>query len=1060
MSFIVYKSSAGSGKTFTLVSEYLNLVLPEPENFRYILAITFTNKAANEMKERIIGSLTEIANYREYPESNVVRLIMKEIVDRSHKSLDTIAGNAEKTLKLILHNYSDFAISTIDSFMHRVIRSFAFDLHLPLKFEVEMDQDELLSKIIDILISRVGTEEQLTKILIGFTLSKAGDEKNWNIEKDIQDIASYILKENGYEFIQKIKTLTFEDFSKINVVINKFIRDFEKAVTDLAYEADGIIESKDIPPEAFYQGKNGIGTYFENLKKGRFDKLEPNLHVRNTIDNNKWYAGKSTQSEKEEIDRIKADLIGYYQKIDGLVNTYKAQYILWKEILKNLYPVALLNEVSGILTEYKSENEIILISEFNKRISEVVLKEPVPFIYERIGEKYRHYLIDEFQDTSVMQWQNLLPLVENSLATNGINMIVGDGKQAIYRWREGEVEQFNMLPIIYKCPDDPVMAGRQNILERNYEARELRNNFRSAKEIIEFNNDFFKFISAKLPENFRAIYDDVVQVCNPEKTGGMIQIEFYDKENNEQAFCEFNLEKVAGIISDLKNEGFQFSDIAILCRSNKNANTLSRELMLRQIPIISSESLQMSGSIEVRLLIAIMKLIVNRFDKIAQAEAISYLVKKGMLQGSIHEQFRTFGIYLNKDFAFTEPVDFFKSLRDNGFQLDFLSLSRETVYGITEELLRVFNLNLKADPYIQFFLDAVFKFSKEKNENMGSFLDWWANKGYKQSIIMPSGTDAVQVMTIHKAKGLEFPIVIYPFANEKHTKPRNKMWIELDEKNLPGLKTTLVNESQALLKTIYSRLYTEENDKLMLDLINLLYVVLTRPTHRLYVYTEMPSGSKDAADSVSGFLKDFLNHKGLWKEDQTNYFFGSKTIPERKIRSHLTPFQLDIFYSSRWRNRMMLSLQAFKNWDIVEQKNRDWGILIHNILSRTTIPGDFASILEGFESEGIISLFEKTEIHKVLDSFISWPEVNRYFEPELKIMAEPEILLPGGKTYRPDRIVFNNNDTLVIDFKTGKPDDRHKEQVKFYVSLLNEMAFPNVKGVLLYVYEPEPVVLV
>ncbi len=1060
MSFTVYKSSAGSGKTFTLVSEYLNLVLPEPDNFRHILAITFTNKAANEMKERIIGSLMEIANYREYSDSNAVRLIMKEMADRSHKSLDTIAGNAEQTLKLILHNYSDFAISTIDSFMHRVIRSFAFDLHLPLKFEVEIDQEDILSKVVDILISRVGTEEQLTQILIGFTLSKAGDEKNWNIEKDIRDIANYILKENGYEFIQKIKTLTLEDFSRINVKIKKFIRDFEKSVTDLAYEADRIIKSRDIPVEAFFQGKNGIGGYFEKLKKGRFDKPEPNLHVKNTIDNDKWYAGKSTQAEKEEIDTVKADLIGYYHQIDGLVNTYMAQYILWKEIIKNLYPVALLNEISGIMNEYKSENDIILISEFNKRISEIVLKEPIPFIYERIGEKYRHYLIDEFQDTSVMQWRNLLPLIENSLATNGFNMVVGDGKQAIYRWREGEVEQFVMLPKIYKCPDDPVMTERQNILERNYKGRELRNNYRSAKEIIEFNNDFFKFISAKLPGNFKVIYDDVVQEMNPEKSGGMIQIEFYDKENNELSFSEFNLEKVTSLIRDLKNEGFHFSDIAILCRSNKNANILSRELLLRQIPIISSESLEMSGSIEVRLLIAIMKLIVNRFDLIAQAEAISYLVQKGILQGGIHDQFRKFGIFRNKDIASSEPVDFFKSLRDNGFKLDFLTLSRDTLYGITEELLRVFNLNLKADPYIQFFLDAVFKFSKEKNENLDSFLEWWSNKGYKQSIVIPAGTDAIQVMTIHKAKGLEFPVVIYPFANEKHTKPRNKMWIELYEKNLPELKTTLVNESQALLKTNYSQLYMEENDKLLLDLINLLYVVMTRPTHRLYVYTEMPAGSKDAAESVSGFFKDFLDQKGLWKEDKTNYTWGSKTIAERKKRGHLASFQLTHFHSSRWRNRMMLSLQALKNWDIIEQKNRDWGTIIHTILSRTTNPGDIIALLDSCESEGIISLFEKTEIQKVLSSFISRSEVRRYFETGLTIMSEPEILLPSGKIFRPDRIVFYKNETLVIDFKTGKPDDRHKEQVNFYVSLLKEMAYPNVKGILLYVHEPEPVVFV
>jgi ATP-dependent exoDNAse (exonuclease V) beta subunit len=1057
MSFTVYKSSAGSGKTFTLVKEYLNLVLPEPSGFRHILAITFTNKAANEMKERIINSLKEIAGMKDNPESKSVKYIVPDLSKSSGLSPQTLSANAEMVLKYILHEYSDFAISTIDSFVHRVIRSFAFDLHLPLNFDVEMDTDELMGKVIDILISRVGSDEELTRTLVNFIQSKTDDEKSWNVEHDLREISEYLLKEDGQEHLDKLKTLNLEDFYVISTQILEVVNRFEKTISGFATYADDIIKSKGIPQNSFYQGKNGIGVYFVNLSKGRFDKLEPNSYVRATIEEDKWHSGKASPVDKQEIDEIKTDLIDCYTKIIQFSGYHLQQYRVLSEIRKNIYPLAVLNEIAKVVEEYKTDNEILLISEFNKKISNIVLNEPVPFIYERMGEKYRHFLIDEFQDTSLMQWQNLLPLIENSLATNQFNMVVGDGKQAIYRWRGGEVEQFAGLPKIFQCPDEPFMHQRQKILERNYNPKFLQNNYRSKKEIVEFNNDFFTCLAERLPEQYQNIYHDVVQQFDAENTGGYIQFSFYDPGIADLTVDEFNLEQVRHTINELRADGFRLKDIAILCRNNKNAGFLSQELLKLNLPVVSSESLQLSSSPEVRLLIASMRLLVNPQDKIAQVEVVNYLVRRGDLKQNLHEQLVAFGLVVLNAEARDEQKDFFTVLAQNNIYLNVFTLKNYTLYDLTEELIRIFDFHKKADPYIQFFLDAVLKFSREQNEELADFIRWWDQKGFKQSIIVPSGIDAVQVMTIHKAKGLEFPVVIYPFAGEKHRKSKDKLWVTLDDKDVPKLKSALVNTSKVLLETPYAVQYEEENGKSLLDLINLLYVVMTRPTHRLYVIASVPSKSADAAESVPGFFKYYFEKKGIWDETKSRYPFGEKVLFVDKTKESTGLYLLDRFISNSWHDRMILSLQAVKNWDIDEQAlKQQWGNLVHRILAQIATLDDADPVLEKFESDGIITVEEKESILLVIKKFLAHPDVSMYFLPGLSIKTEPEILLPDGKTFRPDRIVFKDSETIVIDFKTGKPEESHQDQVSYYMKLLREMGYSNLRGVLLYINELEP----
>ena len=1056
--FTVYKSSAGSGKTFTLVKQYLNIVLLNPNKFRNVLAITFTNKAANEMKERIIGSLRELAEYPSFPESVSVKYMLPDLQTATGLSTGQLAQNAKKTLQLILHNYSEFAVSTIDSFVHKVIRSFAFDLHLPLNFEVEINTDDLIVKIVDLLISRVGSDELLTKTLISFTEAKAEDDKSWNIERDLIDTANLILNEDGQKQIEKIKELDLEDFADINKQINESIAKFESAISGFAQKAIDLIKSKGLTNAAFYQSRSGISVYFQKLAGRNFTSIHPNSYATKTIEEDKWYSGKSSIQEQLAIDEIKTDLVSYFNQIQDYIQKFYSNYIIFTEIRKNIYPLAVLNEIEKTLEDYKSENDLVLISEFNKRISEIVLNEPVPFIYERIGEKYKHFLVDEFQDTSILQWQNLLPLIDNSLSEGNFNMIVGDGKQAIYRWRNGEVEQFDKLPEIYKRDDNPIQVQREESLKRNFENVSLLHNFRSRKGIIEFNNDFFTLVSQQLHDDYKTIYDDLQQKPN-DKSGGYIQIEF-EEEESPLSFADYNLDRIKISIAKLLEDGYQYSDIAILCRKNSDASQIAADLLKVSIPVISAESLLLNNSAKIRFLIALIKNLVNDFDKVSQTEIISFLHQTERISGSLHDILGRFGIKIQpKQKTGTKP-DFYKVLAAYSYDLNPFNLQNLSIYDLCEELIRKFNLNDTVDPYIQFFLDAILKLSTGRNPDLRELIDWWDEKKNKLSIVVPSGINAVQVMTIHKSKGLEFPVVLFPFATVD-VKMNEKLWIDCNDTEIAELKTALVNNSKLLTETKYAKLRTEEENKSLLDLLNLLYVVFTRPTDRLYIFTTLHKRQSNQGASTQKLLKMYLEIKNLWEENQLVYKIGEAEKKDKQDTEVDESYLLQSFISNSWRKRILLSLQAPEFWDIDEpSQKQQWGSLIHYLLSMIMVPNDINSAIEKLNVEGIIDDDEVHDIRKLIVDFINHPDVRLYFQKGINIKSESEIIMADGHTLRPDRLIFEKDKVIVIDFKTGQPKESHHIQIRNYQKILEDMGYAHTEGVLLYLSQKNPVVKV
>lgn len=1047
--FTIYKSSAGSGKTFTLVKEYLALALNDaaemPQAYRHILAVTFTNKAASEMKERIIKSLKELAE-PDYSKvsvgtQNLLVELKKQESLNAQGNLDdaTLRKRSQRVLTAILHNYSDFAIGTIDSFVHRVVRTFAFDLRIPLSFEIEMDDDKLLTQTIDLLLAEIGNNDKLTKALVEYTESKTDDEKSWHIEKDLKDFAKNLLNEDGAVHIEKLKHLTIDDFFGIREKLFSEIKAFESNVKEFGNKGLEVIRNAGVDHKNFANGANGIGKYFIYLSECRADKLQPNETLKNNVANDKWYAGKIGADEKASIDSIKEELERLYHESIQFIEKNKSDYQLFTLINRNIYSLAVLNEIERMMMDYKAQNNVLHISEFNKMISKIVLTEPIPFIYERLGEKYNNYLIDEFQDTSVLQFQNLLPLIDNSLASGHFTMLVGDGKQAIYRWRGGEVEQFAQLPKVFKHNDNPLVLERQDALIRNHSPKMLNKNYRSKREVIEFNNALFKTLAEKLNPKFFSIYEGLEQGFNPENKGGYVQVEFI--EGDKESFREQNLARTLEVIFELQNDNYALKDISILVRKNTDGSEVANYLTENGIEVISSDSLLLSNSAEVNFLHSVLKYLANTADAIIQTELLEYLLASKFISSTTLSE------------ALENRTGISMLLRDAGLDFSVTHLSKLALYELCEELIRIFKLNAQPNAYIQFFLDEVLNYSIKKNNNLTDFIDYWEEKKLKASLIVPQGMNAVTIMTIHRSKGLEFPVVILPFSNTATTDGKKNLWIDLKNSKIPELPSAIVPTNKKLEDTEFREVFQDEKNKSLLDNLNVLYVGFTRAEERMYVFSGMPGQDPSKCSSVSDMLAYYYQSINEWSSGKLIYNFGLPVKRKQKEVSNPTlDFELQTFNSNLWRESIKMRTAAPSIWNTtMAETKKDYGNIVHTALAKVKVLGDVEIALKAMLAEGLITTEEQEKHKATLDKILRIPALLPHFAEGLVVKNEAEIVTAQGELYRPDRVVLNGKKAVIIDYKTGEERKKHKEQIIGYSDLLVQMGYTVTERLLVYI---------
>lgn len=1014
--FTVYKSSAGSGKTFTLVKEYLKLALADeadpPQVYKHILAVTFTNKAAAEMKQRIISALKELSHAQPGKPSAMASALGSELL------LDpfTLADRAQRVLRAILHNYSDFAIGTIDAFVHRIVRAFAFDLHLPVNFEVETDADKLLRQAVDLLIGRIGSDEQLTEVLVQFAEAKTEEDRNWQIEQELLTTARHLLGEEGAAKAERLRNLSLSDFLGFRDTLRKSVESFKGLVKKTAAQGVQLIEVADVPVSAFYQGSRGAPKWFADLADGEIEKLaESNKYVNETFNEDKWYSAKTPASQKAAIDALKPQLSELHAKLMALREKHYGTYIVHALLLKNIYAIAALNEVEKLIFSFRADQNIVHISEFNRIISKIVFAEPVPFIYERLGERYTNYLIDEFQDTSVLQWQNLLPLIDNALGSGNFTMLVGDGKQAIYRWRGGEVEQFARLPYVKQEAENEIISDRQQSLIRNYRGLQLARNYRSKTEIVQFNNALFRLLAQDLTAGYQDIYDKLEQESDTANTGGSVCIERLVPEKGDDE-KELHVQRTLEKVHELRAQGWELQDIAILTRTNSEGSRIAAALLDAGYPVISSESLLISRSPAVGFVLAVLRVIELPADAIARSQVLGFLASTGRLPGTLHS--------LLEEAAATGLAAL---LQKHTILFNDLVLARMPLYQRCEEIIRRFGLDTEPDAYLLFFLDEVLSFGMGRGNNPADFLNWWNDRSYKASVVVPEGMNAVRVMTIHKSKGLEFPVVIFPFANWKFETSRKDLWIDLHDEALPGLDTAVVSVNESLKHTAYAAQYEEERNKSLLDHLNVLYVALTRPEHRLYVFTgrsskEAESELKTASDCFARFLAATGENA-----EETYYLLGEETPPSGQHRKPGDFLQTGAAKVTDWTERISIRSHARELWTDEKESISDKNKMLRLLLSHCRTVADVQNAASRLVLDGVAEDTQAFLLAHDATQLMQRDELRPFFDAAHTINTNAELLLPQAGSIQLDRVANNGEKILLLNFVTGMPAKQRRE---------------------------------
>lgn len=1029
--FQIYRSSAGSGKTYTLSLSFIALAL-KGDNFGYkdyyrkILAITFTNKAASEMKERVLEYLNSLANEKDNDG------ILLWLVGETRLTEVEIYKRAGIIHKHILHNYADLGISTIDKFTYKIVRTFASDLDLSHNFDLEMDTYKIIQPVVALLLTKISnTGGDLSDALVNFAMQKAEDGKSTNIERDLEIFSQELFKEEVAKYVDG-ELLSVSDCMLLKKDLQKTKNDIALKVEKLADKVCIFFDTNGFTKEHFNRGT--FYTHFTKNIAADDNKWMPTDALIRYTANGEWYTKSKKQEIKDLVDSFIPQLEQFFIDLMDLLTEYNSVHA----VLKNIYSIAVLNELMIEVRNFKKENNIEQISEFNKKIHNVVTKQPSSFIYERLGERYNHYLIDEFQDTSLLQWQNILPLVTDSL-DNGKSMVVGDGKQSIYRWRGGEVEQFFKLPEIYKGDDLLFKQDWESKLAYHENVKNLKSNFRSRKNIIEFNNQFFENTKTLLSHDIVGIYDKAEQESKQAKEGGYVHIELLgDKENDATILI---LEKLVSEIKKLKEKNnYSYSDVAILCNSKKSVSLVAEQLSLAAIPVISNEGLLLHKSEKVNVLLALLKYLQNPKDKIAKTVVADYLSFNVLRSENRHD----LNLLIKSEAGFVEMLT-----KANVF-LNPLKLLQEPLYEMVEQIIRLFHFN--EDVYLQFFLDVILAYSEKNGSSLTEFLLWWEDRKLKEAIVIPEGTDAVQVMTIHKSKGLAFNVVMIPFNWEDRVRT-NDIWVDTSNHFNKQLPAALIAGNKKLEYSYFSKEYQKEKEMSLLDSLNKLYVAMTRPKERLYIFSKfLPANLKDyeKKENLNSFLYKY--------DDNFPIKIGDSEMMHEQKQSDVATFSVTKRKKLDWREVISLKHTAEEIWDTeTANKKRDWGKLLHLVLSEIHYLEQKDELIENTFKLGKCVKEDYEKLKTSIAKLLNHKEVKQYFTDDWDVKTEKEILMENGKTYIPDRLLFSkkSDEVIVIDYKTGSVKTEHEKQITEYADALRKMGKTKVKRVIIYISDSE-----
>ena len=1079
--FQVFQASAGSGKTYTIVKEYLKLCLGserQVDNFRHILAITFTNAAANEMKAKILRQLQEIITAESVASGDMLSELMREL----GVGLDELKHNAQLLMTRIIHDYSSFCVSTIDAFVQKLSRSFAHDLGLPGQYTVSVDTEEVAEAITENIGLEINDENTfLVQLLLDFSANRFANQQSANLEYQLVTFAEKLMTEKAYQKDESNNIKNASQYQQTLVFLNDKINGFEREIETQVARFRDAQKRYNIENDDFAYGKMGFVSFVNKLSKRIYEA--PSQRFRSVAETGKWYSASAKKrfhdAELEEITSelqpILASMLEYYEKHVGAFLFYKSQREL-------LYLYALRAKISSEFERLAQENEVVHISEFNKLLNSVMGDFSVPFVYERIGEHFRHVFVDEFQDTSVLQWQNLLPLIDNGLSAGAMSMIVGDGKQSIYRFRSGEVEQIVQLPEIYALPNDerePAFLQYQQNLKDQFCFHNLGSNFRSYEAVVQFNNDFFAYAFKQLSEPLQKVYQDeneqfgkrVTITQKPEKhKQGMVQVDLYDAENQPD-YC---LQRIKDLVLDLtQTKGYRLGDITVLVRNSKLGSDIANYLNDNGIPVVSKDSILLNSSDKVQLIVSTLRYLIHSDNEAYIANVLYYrrLTTGQHFDGQIDALFGEV-----KRIARGEmPIEQSLGQVEVG-ALSSVLAKATCLYDLCASLIRIYNLDSIRDAFLDYFLEEVFKFQSSTTEGIQEFISFWDRKSQKELSVKSAGVDAVNIMTIHKSKGLEFNVVIYPEAiidlDEKSNTTPAEEWLrpeELGFEPIPNLDKVLfkLGKSTELMGEKAMQYVENECESNRLDNLNLLYVAFTRAKQRLYVLARQ--GKADKTNLLRDFLSDeTIINKVLEQGEEEGaewYRFGDTefTNAERHCCDEVEFKESMDSVSMDWFQRIRLDPEPSMFWISPEDKiqPREWGDLVHQILSEVRTGDDIDSALKPYLLDGTINQETSGFLKDKMEQMTNHPLIGAAFVKEAKVKNECEILF-DHEIIRPDRYAELNDVIYLLDYKTGKRDEAHHVQLKKYICALQGMVEKEIRAFLVYIadsIEVEPVVM-
>ena len=1003
--FVIYNASAGSGKTHTLVRSFLFRLLNsnQPEQIRRLLAITFTNKAAQEMKSRMLFHLASFASTTKRDKEDMMFL---EVAAMCGITDDQLHQRSKKAYRYILHHFGQLQVATIDKLTHKIIRTFARDLGINARFEVALDGKSFMTEVVEQVLSKAGEDKALTRVLVNYVLQKSDDLKSWDVTKELITIAQMYLNENHMQSLANLEAVPMNAFVELNQKLKTQIETIQAPIQAASKAILIAFEDLQIPATLFpYES---LPKLLKLLADGQWPKEMLNTTVSRGLET-------GTFLKKNAPDQARDSFGSIQEQVMALLETYTQywrQLVLLNLLRRNVVPLSLMQHIGQGVSALQDERNNQLLGFFNKMISDAIKDTDTHFMYERLGVRFQHFFVDEFQDTSSLQWANLYPLFSHALEDSerqGSLVLVGDAKQSIYRWRGGHPEQFMAL------------ANKEVPFTIAPVVESLPKNFRSLPKIVSFNNDFFSKASAFLP--LLSQQELYAKSCSQEansKNGGYVTIATVEGKNNEERKAAYQ-DQVLARVKDCLEQGYGFEDICVLVRKNKQGVQIAKALTEAGIQITSSESLLVSQSPAVQFLMNLVKLRVAPKSKIN-------------------------GYAVLEHFAISQPNPFEWTIQQmrqplrqsllsvSNQKFDLRTFNQLPIYAALEYAVWALSLTTQLTAHIQAFLDEVLKWQGNREGTPIELISHWELNKENWTVRPPENRNAVKIMTTHKAKGLAFPVVILPFSDSKWIEGNNNMaWFPLPEGAYTPFKEMLLPISQNLTKLgegarqTYETYYAQS----FMDTLNTLYVGMTRPIEELHIITQkgnIASAPKGLPDIFARIIPE-LNNQAV--------IYGTRTKQAPKtsdLIASTTPFTFNLAQATS-----VVAERAVQSTEAL------YGTVLHEVMGLVDVPQDLDRALSQSNAKERLGKSQYEQLLKSVQEIVGHEQLTAFFDPANTPYKERALFTTSGELLRPDRFVFTpDKNVLLLDYKTGKHYESHASQLEEYAKCLKQQGL-NVK---------------